>query len=353
MTTAESAATLPEDRIAAAESPDNLLAVIAVGASAGGIDALQAFAHSLPAGLRAAVLIVMHMPPDHRTRLPRILADAGVLPATLASNGESIRGGHIYLAPPNRHLLVMDGTLRLATGPVENHNRPAIDPLFRSAARTWGPKAIGVVLSGSLDDGTAGLAAIKAAGGRAVVQAPDDAAFPGMPDSAIASVEVDHILPAREMGPLLARLTEEAGVMTREDMQTAEAAAMDPEPSSEMETEGLVYSCPECDGVLVEIEDGGTPLFRCRVGHRFGLQTLGSNQETNIERALWTAVRAVEENMDVCRKLAARARRAGRVLTVRRYQQRVDTMHEAAHTLRAILQETATGQGEEAASGES
>ena len=185
--------------------------VIAIGASAGGIEALKVLVAALPADLEASVLIVLHLAPTSPGRLPQILGSVAILPVAAATYGEIILPGRIYVAPPNRHMLVEnDGRLLLTQGPMENRARPAIDPLFRSAALAFGPRLIGVVLTGYLDDGAAGLQAIKKCGGLAVVQDPKEAEAPSMPLSALRAVLVDHCAPLREIGPLLAGLVASA-----------------------------------------------------------------------------------------------------------------------------------------------
>lgn len=183
--------------------------VIVVGTSAGGVEALRELAAALPPDLPASVLIVLHLSPGGPGLLPAILNRAGPLPAAHATDGEELRRGRIYVAPPDFHMLVADGRLRLARGPRENLHRPAIDALFRSAAAAWGPRVIGVVLTGALDDGTAGLGAIKRTGGVAVVQDPEEAAYPSMPRSALRNVRVDHCVPLAEIPPLLDQLSRE------------------------------------------------------------------------------------------------------------------------------------------------
>lgn len=220
-------------------------AIIVVGASAGGVEALEALAAELPADLPAAVCVVLHIG-RRRSVAPRILAKAGPLPAAHAVDGEALRPGRIYVAPPDHHLLVEPGLLRLSRGPRENSTRPAIDPLFRSAAQAYGPRVFGVILSGTMNDGTAGFSVIKRLGGTTLVQAPEDAVFPGMPQSALSNTAVDHCAPASALGALLARLVG--------------AADETPNPSESFDDEEatieghyslnapLSLTCPECAG---------------------------------------------------------------------------------------------------------
>src|SRR5437660_7226310 len=184
--------------------------IIVVGASAGGVEALRALVAKLPKDLPAAILVVLHVAPDHKSMLPRLLTGAGPIPAAHAKGGEALGPGRIYVAPPDHHLVVDDGVVRLTRSPREGGHRPAVDTLFRTAARFHGTRVIGVVLSGALDDGTAGLVAVKQRGGLAVVQDPRDALCGDMPRSAMENVAVDHCLPAAEIGSLISRLTRES-----------------------------------------------------------------------------------------------------------------------------------------------
>ena len=257
----------------------------------------------LPADFPAAICVVVHTAPQSPGVLHEILSRAGTLPAVMASSGQRIRGECIYVAPPDHHLLIEPGVLRLTKGPRENRFRPAVDPLFRSAAQVYGPKAIGVILTGDLDDGTAGLWAIKQLGGTAIVQEPSDAMFPSMPANAMAHVQVDHVVPAGELAELLIRLTavpaeERAPVPVPDRMNVEigianEQNAIDAgllayaEPSS--------YACPECHGVLLEMKEGNRTRFRCHTGHAYSAASLIAAITEGMEHALWTAIRALEE----------------------------------------------------------
>ncbi|HEV8164959.1 MAG TPA: chemotaxis protein CheB, partial [Actinomycetota bacterium] len=233
--------------------------------------------------------------------LPDILTRHGPLPASHAKDGEPIEQRRIYVAPPDHHLLLRAGHVHLARGPRENGHRPAVDPLFRSAAWEYATRVAGVVLSGTLDDGTAGLLAIKSRGGVAIVQHPEEALYPGMPNNAIEHVEVDHVLPAAGIAGTLARLAREP-VPEPTDPVAAELKA-------EVELEGFSmeaigggnpgrpsgFSWPDCNGVLWEIQEGGLVRFRCRVGHAWSPESLLTQQSEALEAALWAALRSLEE----------------------------------------------------------
>ena len=287
--------------------------IIVIGTSSGGIDALKGLVASLPRDLKAAVFVALHVAPYSIGILPEILERAGPLPASNARDMEPIEHGRIYVAPPDRHLLVESpGVVRVTRGPRENRFRPAVDPLFRSAAYAFGPRVVGVILTGRLDDGTAGLWAVKERGGTAVVQHPDDAYAPSMPLNAIKHVEVDHIVPLREIAPLLVRLTEtpaaEEGVrpvpeemeievkIAREDNALESGIMKWGEPS--------VYACPECHGVLLQLKEGSNMRFRCHTGHAYSVDSLLAEFAEKTEESLWSAIRAIEENVLLMRDLA-------------------------------------------------
>jgi two-component system, chemotaxis family, protein-glutamate methylesterase/glutaminase len=295
--------------------------IVVLGFSAGGIDPLQQLVADLPSDFPAAIFVVHHFPPMSISALPSILTRSGRLPALQPADGDEIVPGRIYVARPDHHLLVGDNRVRLTRGPREHGHRPAIDPLFRTAARCFGPRVIGVILSGTLDDGTAGLLAIKRAGGLAVVQDPEEAAYPGMSLSAIRNVPVDHVARARELGALLDRLVrlpapEVAGAFSPAD-QTDPA---DPEPAvggtAALRTghppgQPASIVCPECGGALWETDNEGVLHFRCHVGHAYTAETLLASQTDALESALWRAVRALEEKAELSRRLANRSRERG------------------------------------------
>ncbi|HEU4657852.1 MAG TPA: chemotaxis protein CheB [Capillimicrobium sp.] len=286
---------------------DDQHAIVVIGASAGGVESLTQLVRDLPAELPAAVAVVLHLPPSATSVLPSILNRSGALPALAATDGEAVAPGRIYVAPPDHHLIVGPGELTLSHGPTENGHRPAIDTTFRTAALSYGPRAIGVVLSGTLDDGAAGLAVIKDHGGTTVVQTPDDAAYRGMPEAALAATEVDRVLPVRAIGAELVRLT--GGP---EPLPASPGPPPDPLPESAMPDDtatGLI--CPECGGALWSLEESGVHRFRCRIGHAFSEEALLDLQGGDVEAALWTALRALEERSALLRRMAERARTGG------------------------------------------
>jgi two-component system chemotaxis response regulator CheB len=305
-----------------------------IGASAGGVEALTALVADLAPDLQTAVLVAVHIPPFAESTLPAILNRAGHLPAAQASDAEPLRSGRIYVAPPDRHLVVLPDRARVTRGPRENGHRPAIDALFRSAAVSYGPACIGVVLSGILDDGAAGLRAIKAAGGLAIVQS--DAAYADMPRNAIEAADVDHVEP---LGAI-AKVIEESvatlpdAVATKPPAWTTSApyqATEEPGPPSEV-------TCPACGGVLTV--SGEDPLrFRCRVGHAYNLDSLLANQNDALEQSLWTALRALEERSALLDRMSSRAAKRGDARHAERFAEDRDVVDQrAAIVRRAILE---------------
>lgn len=315
--------------------------IIVIGASAGGVQALCAVIQDLPHDLPAAIFVVLHISPDGYSALPAILSRSGRLPASHPADGEVIRSGRVYVAPPDRHLAIRDSHIHLSRNASENGHRPAVDVLFRSAARAYGPRVAGVVLTGNLDDGTVGLAAIKKCGGVAVVQDPQDADYPSMPRSAIANVEVDHVLPLAGIGGLLDSLLYEprppGGGFCGEVEEEPDnmGVSEDPEISRGAEPSGL--TCPECGGSLFE-KPGERPLhFRCRTGHAYSPESLLSKQFHSLEGSLWAALRALEENASLSRRLEQRSRQHGNEFSSRRYEKRAQEAEKHAEALRKIL----------------
>jgi two-component system chemotaxis response regulator CheB len=318
--------------------------VVVVGASAGGVEALRAVVGGLPPGLPAPVVVVLHIAKGSPSALPRILNRAGPLSAVAAEHGAPLRDGVVYAAPSDHHVLIADGHLRLSSGPTENGHRPAIDPLFRSAAVTYGPCAIGVVLSGTRDDGSAGLAAIAQRGGGAVVQESGDALYPAMPANALEHVPSALVQPAAKIGGLLGELVG-AVVATAMTSDPDDLLAVETEiaavgvPSTDLLPQAgpSPYSCPSCHGVLFEIPSSPAPRFRCRVGHAWSLGSHVEEQGLAVEEALWAAVRALEERAALLERLADRAARNGHVHTAATHTSRAVVARQQADHVRALL----------------
>jgi two-component system chemotaxis response regulator CheB len=296
---------------------------------------------ALPADFPGVVLVVLHLAPTATSALPQILQRAGRLEAKHPEDGEELRPGCIYVAPPNHHLCVEDGHARLDPGPRLNGYRPAIDALFRSAASAYNGGSAGVVLSGVLDDGTAGLLAIKRAGGLTLVQDPGEALYPAMPESAIEYVHPDHVGSARELGEVLARVAaipppdpplEPGATDVKHIEEVDRGSSDDPQPG---DSSGL--TCPECQGGIWLSEEDGRARLRCRVGHEYSEETFVAAQGDRVETALWTALRALEERAALHRRMAARAATRSQRTRADRYERGASEAIEQALVLRELL----------------
>lgn len=313
-----------------------------LGASAGGVEALQTIAAGLPANFGGSVLVVLHVPSHGVSVLPRILARKGPLPAVHVTDGMECRAGRIYVAPPNHHLLLERTGMRINLGPRENGHRPAVDPTLRSAASAFGPRVVGVILSGAGDDGSAGLLAVKRAGGVTVVQDPTEASCPSMPLRAAEIAGAHYSLPADEIALLLRRL---AGTCNAESngassiMSANEQVKADYQRTEEgMDAPSLSgFSCPECGGRLWELQDGGMFRYRCRVGHGYSPDSLVSLNAEALEGALWSALNVLEENAALSRRLALDAHERQHPHSARRFEQRAADSEAQAKLLRQVL----------------
>jgi two-component system, chemotaxis family, protein-glutamate methylesterase/glutaminase len=323
--------------------------IVVVGASAGGVESLIAFVRALEPDLPATILVVLHVPASGASALPPILERAGPLPVDVAVSNQELQQGRIVIAPPDRHLVVVDNHLRTSHGPRENGHRPAIDVLFRSAARACGPRVIAVVLSGSLDDGTAGAIAIKERGGLVLAQDPADAAYPGMPESAIKHVEVTEIATATELGAIVGRLCRTPATPNEEiavpDLVIAEIemAGSGDLLTAEHEPAGQPagFGCPECRGALFKIENGGLLRFRCRLGHAWSWHAL-LEQGQALENALWMALRTLEEKAGLSLQLAERAASRGSVWSHERFSEQANEASRSAALVRRLLESPST-----------
>jgi len=319
--------------------------VIVIGASAGGVEAISRVVADLPRDIRASIFVVLHISRG-RSLLPEILTRAGRLPAAHPTDGEPLQYGRIYVAPPDHHLIVQDSVVRVVHTASENGVRPAVDPLFRSAARTYGPRVLGVILTGALDDGTAGAAAVKEAGGVTIAQDPDEAFSPGMPRSAINAGAIDHILALRDIPLLLTALVEEEAAVMSRRIQGPHLRAMEPDLAEmplalnggDRPGHPSVFTCPECHGTLWEADEGGVLRFRCRVGHIYSPDSMLAAQTDEVDRALWVALRTLEERAALAHRLAERGRRNAHHWVDKAFTQRASDAEREASQIRGLLQ---------------
>jgi two-component system, chemotaxis family, protein-glutamate methylesterase/glutaminase len=326
--------------------------VIVIGASTGGVATLFELAAALPAEINAVIGVVLHVG-GNNSLMPELLTARGPLPAVHPQDGERLASGKIFVAPPDHHMMFTRNTVSLTRGPRENHARPAIDPLFRSVALAWGPRAIGVVLTGALDDGTAGLAAIKECGGVAIVQDPRTAVDPSMPASALANVAVGACLPVADIpAALMARvgqvppapanaarqrlMLENAIFEGKQTMQkTLEDLAVVAKPSA--------LTCPECGGGLWELSNKKPLRYRCHTGHAFSARSLDSAQADLAEHSLWSSLRALRERELLLRRLADVSEATGDPVQADAGRQQADRVREQAEQLSRLAESGAPG----------
>lgn len=337
--------------------------IIVIGASAGGVEAISRVIADLPRDVRAAILVVLHISRG-RSLLPEILTRAGRLPAAHPTDGEPLQYGRVYVAPPDHHIVVEGGTVRVVHTASENGVRPAVDPLFRSAARTYRSRVIAVILTGALDDGTAGMLAVKQGGGITIAQDPNEAFSPGMPRSAVSAGAIDHILPLRDIPVMLAALVEEDAPELESMEDDAYLTPLEPDlgqvplaiKADDRPGEPSVFTCPECHGTLWEVDEGSVLRFRCRVGHVYSTDSMLAAQSDEVDRALWVALRTLEERAALSHKLAERGRGRGQQWVDQAFTARArETELEAsqirellrlrAGTLHAVPDETGAGTG--------
>lgn len=321
--------------------------IVVVAASAGGLQPLRDLLNGLPGDLPAAVFVVLHIPATGGRSLPHILDRAGPLRAAAAIDGERIKQGRVYVAPPDRHLLVIKDTVRLSHGPRQNGLRPAADPLFRSAALHAAARTTAVVLSGTLDDAALGSATVERYGGQVLVQDPEEADYDSMPRSALAATRHAIVVPARDLAPKITQLATEEVAMppaARGKPDEELAAEIGGLLAGDMETntQSRIYSgltCPECGGPLYNSQAERAGTFDCLVGHRWSPQSLFEEQSASGERALWLAVRSLEERGRLTARLAASAQERGHALSARQFAQAAEEASQAADAIRGVAAE--------------
>jgi len=308
--------------------------IIVIGTSAGGVSALQELVAGFPADFGASVFVVQHVSADAPSFLPAILSRAGKLPASHPQDGDPIQPGHIYIAPPDFHLLIEPGRVLVRKGPKENRFRPSIDALFRSAAYTYGPRVIGVVLTGLLNDGTSGMWSVKRMGGLCVIQEPDDALYPSMPTSVLEYVDVDYTTPLAEIAATLCRLVAEP-VTALPELSQAEKIRLQTEIEIAAQANafdlGIVnmgkpttLTCPECNGVLMSIEEGKLTRYRCHTGHAFTPDSLLAELSKTVEETHWQVVRGLEEAVMLLEQMTQNYIDLGRYDEADRFRQKTE-----------------------------
>ena len=325
--------------------------LVAVGASAGGVEALKALCAALPADLPATVLVALHVPPSARSYLADILGRSCALPVRQAREGMPLQRGEVVVAHPDAHLLVVEDRIVLGHGAHENGSRPSHDAMLRSAALARGPRVVGAVLTGLLDDGAAGLKAVRRYGGHCVVQSPDDADFPSMPKAALRAVPDALSLPLTALAEEVVRAVNEVpseppSIPEQEwqrDLAELHSALGRPPvlPDGSQPGEPSPYGCPDCHGVLRTIPDDTVLRFRCRTGHAWSAESLVAQQDGNVEEAIWTALRVLEERAEMSRRLAGMALENGREWSEDHFLRRADQADRSAELLRSVLRREA------------
>jgi two-component system chemotaxis response regulator CheB len=316
---------------------------VVVGTSAGGVEALLFLAKRLPRDLPASVLVTIHLPRNARSSLDELLCRAGPLPASFAEDGARLKKGHIYIAPPDRHLLLDGDRLALGVGPRENNARPAIDPMLRATAMCCGFRSVGVVLTGTLGDGASGLWALRQCGGVTVVQDPKDAAFAEMPLTALNRAKPDHVVPLADIPALLNSLVHQpagepvpAPRSTHYEVEVAKTGH-----SSMHDMDGLgrrsVLACPDCGGVMWEIDEGEVSRYRCHVGHTYTAELMSLALDEGLRRALASALRALEERQALARKLHHQAVDSGHRLLAENWAEKAREFERETGVIREAI----------------
>ncbi|MEW9549895.1 chemotaxis protein CheB [Nonomuraea sp. NPDC050783] len=328
--------------------------IVVVAASAGGVEPLRTLLAGLPAGLPAAVLVVLHVPAQGNSVLAGILDRAGELPAAPAVDGEEIRPGRVYVARPDHHLLVSDGKVRLSRGPQHNGHRPAADPLFMSAALDAGPRVAAVVLSGTLDDGAKGSEAVHRRGGAVAVQSVGECAFTGMPSAALAAVPEAEELPVRKLTAWIEQQSRTPvrgeDPMPDDDLEREIDLLLRESPAlGDPDGELIGFSCPTCNGPIYEQQSERNIRYICRVGHAWSRYSMVDAQSNAVERALWVAVQRLEERVQMLQRMCRSAEERKQTLSLQYFREEEERTREALETLRAL--QSGIGRGAEAPAG--
>ncbi len=317
--------------------------IIVIGASLGGVQALRELAGQLPADLPAAVLVAQHRTQGSAGMLALLLERRGPLPAVMAEDHMELRRGRIYVAPPDRHMILTRRGVAVAFGPRENRCRPAIDPLFRTAAVNYRSRVIGVILTGLLDDGAAGLLAVERCGGVALVQAPGDAAFPEMPRQALLTVNGARPVPLAELGTVLAGLAREPAPepppvpeTLRLEAELTESAMMD-EDREAVPSRPTTFTCPECNGAIREVDEGGLLRYRCRGGHALTSESLVAAKDDAASEALWLALQTLHERAQMLERMARAELERGRERLALSFQECAREADRHAQKLREFV----------------
>ncbi len=306
--------------------------IIVIGASSGGVEALIKLVQQLPRDFPAAIFIVMHVSSEG-SMLPQILGHSTSLPVAHVKDKEIIKFGKIYIAPPDNHLLIRKNHVRLTQGSSENGFRPAVDPLFRSAARFYRERVIGIILSGSLDDGTQGLMAVKSCGGITIVEDPKEAIFPQMPESALRYVEVDYCLPLLKIGPLLVELSQKKA----EEKMSKKQLPQIMEPLNVKDKSPTAFTCPDCGGSLWQLEEGKLIRFKCRVGHAYSVKSVVQKHSDTLDHALWVAFRTLQEHAHLLSRIAKNNRNRNEKELAQNFEKRAQEKQKYADIIRKFL----------------
>nr|WKF55619.1 Chemotaxis response regulator protein-glutamate methylesterase of group 3 operon [Paraburkholderia busanensis] len=323
---------------------ENALNIVVIGASAGGVEALTALFRHIPEDICAAFLVVLHIPPHTPSFLHHILSKITSMRVLPAATGMSLKMKTVYVGVADRHIMLESTGIRVTRGPKECRARPAIDVLFRSAAQAYGGRVIGVILSGALDDGTAGLWAVKDRGGMAMVQTPSDAMHASMPESAIEHVMVDFAGSVESLAKEIARCV--GTPVAAHAIPLPESLAIENRiaASGDGLTAGVMglgkiswYTCPDCHGVLVQIEEGSVIRFRCHTGHAFSIKTLIAEINAAIDSGLWDTLRAIEERVMLLRQMATLAGQSGSPLEMQSCLRQANEAERRLNPLRELL----------------